>query len=145
MARLKPLTGTDKFRLICLALGLIKPDELHATREGRLFLANATGTEDTLIGPVHHGDTASEVAMLALNTTSARGCHPGDKCKRTDLNAIAECVANRGEALSDWDISPLSFPNGGYGETFGFVIEDDQLCIEFDADGNPFIAIEEID
>ena len=141
MARVRPLTGTDRFRLICIALGLIHPDELTQTRDQkRLFV---DGGEE-IVAPFHHGDIASQAAMLALNGTSDRGCHRGDKCKRSDINALAECIANRGEALSDWDISPLSYAAGGYGDVWGFVIEDDDLCIEFDADGNPFIAIEEI-
>lgn len=145
MARITPTSGTDADRLIDLHIGsVIGADELTQTRDQeRLFLK---GRE--IVAPVHHGDVASEAAMLALNTTSSRGCHRGDKCKRTDLygaaGALCECISNRGESLSDWRIERLGGTNGGYGDTWGFIIEDDQLCLENDSDGNPFVAIEEI-
>jgi len=109
MARIKPLTGTDAWRLIALALELLENDEVHATRDQlRLFLANEDATESEIIAPVWHGSVASQAAMLALNTSSARGCHRGDFCARSDIGSLAFCIADRGEALADWTFVALS-------------------------------------
>jgi hypothetical protein len=109
MARIKPLTGTDEWRLIVLALELLEADELHATRDQlRLFLANDDATESEIIAPVYHGDIATQAAMLALNASSARGCHRSDFCKRTDIGSLAICIADRGEAIGDWTFVPLA-------------------------------------
>jgi hypothetical protein len=108
VGRIKPLTGTDAWRLIALALELLEGDELHATRDQlRLFLANEDATESEIVAPYYHGDIATQAAMLALNATT-RGCHRMDACKRTDIGSLGFCISNRGEAIGDWIFVPLS-------------------------------------
>jgi hypothetical protein len=105
MARIKPTSGTDAWRLICIQLGLLEADELTQTRtEKRAFV----GSGEEIIAPVWHGSIASQSAMLALNTSSARGCHRGDFCARSDIGSLAICISNRGEAIGDWTFIQLA-------------------------------------
>ena len=111
----KPLTGTDEDRLVCEQIGFILPDELHGTRDSkRLFIEN--GLASIIIAPVWHGTKNSQAAMLAINTSSSRKCHPFDMCYRSDLNAVAICASNRGEAAEDWFIMPLGGQSSGHYE-----------------------------
>lgn len=108
MARIKPTSGTDAWRLIAIALELLEADEITQTRtEKRLFV----GSGEEIVAPVYHGEIASQAAMLGLNdpdTGSARGCHRSDYCIRTDIGSLAICISNRGEALSDWTFIALA-------------------------------------
>ena len=108
MSRTVPLTGTNARRLRIAALGLLLADELHTTTDQkRVFLENVP------IAPVWHPDAATEAAMLALATTSSRGCWPADMCVRTDLPALCICRSGHGAAPSDWQIVPLSSASTG--------------------------------
>lgn len=58
-------------------------------------------------GYLHHGDIASEAAMLALdNPGIAHACLPGDTCRRTDLagSPIYECISGRGTLAANWQM-----------------------------------------
>lgn len=102
---LVPLTGPEAFRQRSAAIR--HPDELHATRdERRLWIADYLAS-----GAVLHLGVATQAAMLQLNLTSSRGCHPGDIAERTDSASMWLCVSNRGGLLTDW--RELSGGGGG--------------------------------
>lgn len=87
--------GSDFLRLLTTALR--EEDEIHVTTDQkRIFL------EDHLASPVWHGSVTGEAAMIALNTTSTRGCFPMDQCFRSDTSTIWICITNRGTAAGDW-------------------------------------------
>ena len=102
--RTKPLTLTDAQRRILIAKTtagdkLDVPQELVTTKDHkRLFRTSIC------LGPaVWLGDVADEAARLAIHSTHPRGCFPvGDKCRQLDTSDVWECVANNGEAASDW-------------------------------------------
>lgn len=97
--RIVPLTGTNAQRAVYASLGLLKENELHATKDQlRLFLSN------NIVSGVWHGSVASEAAMLALHSTVARGCWTLDMCKRTDLpgTPVMACTGNNGKTVGDW-------------------------------------------
>jgi hypothetical protein len=41
-------------------------------------------------------------ATITVTRNSKPGCWPGDKCKRTDIGTIWECVSNNGKVIGDW-------------------------------------------
>lgn len=110
MSRTVPTTGTDRQRLATLAADLFVLNELSTTRDqNRLFM----GGSHLLSGSVWHGELASEAAMLALNTSSTRGCFPLDLCYRTDEDKAYICVSNRGALLADWHLLADNNSSGG--------------------------------
>lgn len=112
MSRVRPLTGSDTSRRIIAAAGLLQRMEIHSTNDQlRLFL------ENTYVGgSVFHDEVATGADMLLLNATTERGVFPGDICRRDDTGSLFLCIANRGEASSDWiDMSAAGdFLVGGF-------------------------------
>lgn len=99
MARIIPLTGTEANRQT--AAGSVSANEIHSTSDQkRLFLQN------TLIAPVWHGIVADQTARLALDTSSTRGCWPGDECYQSDTGIVYRCISNNGAATGDWFAYP---------------------------------------
>lgn len=95
--RTVPLTGTDAIRILAAAAGYLLEHELHTTKDQlRVFFSN------TIVARVYHGSVADATAMLALNATSSRGCHTGDKVFREDTDSMWECVSERGTLLDHW-------------------------------------------
>lgn len=94
--------GTEIQRVKRLALGLFPQSELHATRDQRrLFLYNM------MVGGGHwHGAVASQAAMLALHSTSDRGCWERDMCRRTDLDGapVYVCTGGNGKSVANWEV-----------------------------------------
>lgn len=41
-------------------------------------------------------------ATVTLTRNGAPGCWPGDKCQRSDVGTIWECVSNNGGVIGDW-------------------------------------------
>ena len=81
-----PVRGTESERLAIathhpelLAVG----EQVFTTDQQRLWLRDSAAWV-MLSAPVHHGDVATETAMLALATTATRGVWPLDLCYRTD-------------------------------------------------------------
>lgn len=100
--RIVPLTGLEIDRQVFETEKLSKPLEIHTTKDQkRIFLEN------------HHvgggrflGEVANPGEMLNLSTSQARGCFEGDKCYRTDVGVLYECIATPGDIPSSW--SPVS-------------------------------------
>lgn len=66
--------------------------EIDSVSAGKLVL---TGASATLV------DEAAG-ATVTITRNGKPGCWPGDKCKRTDLGTIWECVTGNGKELTDW-------------------------------------------
>ena len=84
-----PVRGTDAQRLAIVtdhpelvAVG----EQVFTTDQQRLWLRD-TAAWLLISAPVHHGDVATEAAMLALETTATAGVWPGDTCYRTDAQS----------------------------------------------------------
>jgi hypothetical protein len=102
-----PRYGTEAKRIEKAAQ--ILDGELHQTTDQqRLFIKNLI-----VSGGIYLGIVADGAARLALNTTSPRGCWPGDYCQQTTPATLFFCVANRGESVGDW----ISILLGGGGDT----------------------------
>lgn len=97
-----PVSGTEAKRAPRAAK--ILANEIHTTSDQRrLFMQNVL-----LSGGVWHGEVADEAAMLALDSSSSRGCWPLDMCERADTETLWVCVSNRGGLLTDWREFPAA-------------------------------------
>lgn len=99
MARIIPLTGDEIDRQVAAANVLY--GEIHSTSDQkRLFL------ENVLMAPVWHGTVTDQTARLVLNTSSTRGCWPGDECYQSDIGIVYRCISNNGASPGDWFAYP---------------------------------------
>lgn len=81
-----PVRGTEAQRLAIIASHpelVAVGEQVFTTDQQRLWLRD-TAAWLLISAPVHHGDVATEAAMLALETTATAGVWPGDSCYRTD-------------------------------------------------------------
>lgn len=114
--RTVPLTGPDIARQAIEAAGLLLDNEIHTTSDNhRVFM------EGHHVGPVWHGTVVGEAEMIGLYS-SERSVFPMDECYRSDTKSIWKCIANRGQAATDWYDTQVT----------GGIITDDIL------DGGPF-------
>jgi hypothetical protein len=91
---------TESKRLALLALGKLSSVALYVTTGGkRLFFG-----DQVISRGHHHGEVATEAAMLALHTTgpAAPGCWPGDTCMRADTGSEWRCIAGNGRTAGEW-------------------------------------------
>lgn len=114
MSRIIPLTGPESTRLAWLAAAKALANEIHTTNDQSRTWIYTESDEDVLVGPVYHGDKASESAMI-LTYQAGRGCWPMDVCRRTDIGSgtLYICIAGNGLQPEDW--VPLSGGGGGGG------------------------------
>ena len=128
--RVIPLTGKDVWRRLAGVLGLLFDVEWHTTSDQKRFFFN-----NEYMGPyVRHDPVANEATMLAINSTSSRGCWPGDTVRRTDRGNKFTCVSNNGTDISDWE-EDLP-PEGSTGANLEPVCEDEDVLFDSD-DANP--------
>ena len=84
-----PVRGTEAQRLAIIASHpelVAVGEQVFTTDQQRLWLRD-TAAWLLISAPVHHGDVATEAAMLALETTATAGVWPGDTCYRTDAQS----------------------------------------------------------
>lgn len=125
-----PNTGTDLARRIAATNGQILLDEIHTTRDNhRVFKGNY------LVAPVIHRNVVGEAGMLALNSSSTRGCFAGDSCIRLDTGEMWVCFAGRGSTLDQWfNVGKADDILSLFG---GFLIDGD---LDDDWSGGTFLA-----
>lgn len=109
-----------------------RSNDAHALLDKRMQVGEVHSSTDTLGftrffcahrhvgGYLHHGDVATEAAMLALdNPGAAHACFPGDYCRRTDLpgKPMMLCIAGSGSLVTDW----AALGRGDGGTAWGLV------------------------
>ncbi len=133
--RVLPVQGTEVQRAWGAAHATgdkaIKVGELHSTDQDRLWLHNVLVSGGKPLGVV-----ANEAARLALNTTQAKGCHPGDFCYQTSPAGVYFCISNNGGASGDWWLAGGGGGGGTAAEisfdpaTAGLVASNVQAAVE---------------
>jgi hypothetical protein len=73
----------------------------NADNNGAAFtVVSRTASKIVVSGGTLVTEAAGDVVTLTKNGTP--GCWPGDKCRRSDLGTIWECVSNNGGLIGDW-------------------------------------------
>ena len=129
-----PVRGTELQRAAIAASHpelIAVGEEFYATDQQRLWLCSSSGWV-LLSAPVHHGDVATEAAMLALATTATRGVWPLDLCYRTenqttyrftDASAWEPCSVAGLTTVTDID-DDLATVDAGTGVTISDIDDD---------------------